>query len=56
MTLRGAEGAATLDAVDRRLLNQLQSDFPLVAQPFAVLAERLGISEEDALERARALR
>jgi DNA-binding Lrp family transcriptional regulator len=46
----------TLDVVDRKLLNQLQSDFPLVAQPFAALAERLGISEEEVLERARALR
>ena len=48
--------AATLDATDRRLLNQLQSEFPLVPQPFAVLAERLGIEEEEVLRRARALR
>ena len=48
--------AVSLDATDRRLLNQLQSDFPLVPQPFAVLAERLGISEEEVLERTRALR
>ncbi|HEU4760369.1 MAG TPA: AsnC family transcriptional regulator [Dehalococcoidia bacterium] len=47
---------ATLDAVDRRLLNQLQSDFPLVAQPFAVLAERLSVDEADVLRRVEALR
>ncbi|MBI2912326.1 MAG: Lrp/AsnC family transcriptional regulator [Chloroflexi bacterium] len=45
-----------MDATDRRLLNQLQSDFPLVAQPFTVLAERLGVSEEEVLARGRALR
>ena len=49
-------GADALDPVDRHLLNQLQSDFPLVPQPFAVLAERLDISEEEVLERAQALR
>jgi len=54
--LSGAGGSATLDAVDRRLLDLLQSEFPLVAQPFAVLAQRLGISEEELLDRARALR
>src|SRR3972149_1359823 len=48
--------AATLDTIDRKLLNQLQSDFPMVPQPFAALAERLGISEEELLARARALR
>ncbi len=47
---------ATLDATDRRLLNQLQSDFPLVAQPFTVLAERLSTDEFDVLRRVEALR
>lgn len=47
---------ASLDAIDRRLLNQLQSDFPLEPRPFAVLAQRLGIAEEEVLSRARALR
>lgn len=45
-----------LDIADRQLLNLLQSDFPLVPQPFAVLAERLGLKEEEALERSAALR
>lgn len=54
--LSGAEGAAVLDVIDRRLLNRLQSDFPLAPQPFAVLAGRLQISEEEVLERTQALR
>lgn len=48
--------ALSLDAIDRRLLNLLQSDFPLVTRPFVALGERLGISEEEVLSRARALR
>jgi DNA-binding Lrp family transcriptional regulator len=45
-----------MDKVDRRLLNQLQSDFPLVPRPFAVLGDRLGIDEGEVLERACRLR
>jgi len=48
--------AVTPDPINRRLLNQLQSEFPIVPQPFAILSERLGISEEEVLERAQALR
>ncbi len=48
--------AGTLDVTDRQLLNRLQSDFPLVEQPFAVLGEGLGLGEDEVLERARALR
>jgi DNA-binding Lrp family transcriptional regulator len=46
-----APGDAALDDRDRELLNALQWDFPLDAQPFAVLAERLGTTEDDVLER-----
>ncbi|MEE8346907.1 MAG: AsnC family transcriptional regulator [Dehalococcoidia bacterium] len=47
---------ASLDAIDRRLLNEIQKTFPLVAQPFAAIAERLGIDEEDALARTLRLK
>lgn len=47
---------AALDAVDRRLLNIIQTDFPLVPRPYAVLGDKLGISEQEALERVRALK
>ncbi|MBI1865635.1 MAG: Lrp/AsnC family transcriptional regulator [Nitrospirae bacterium] len=40
-----------LDAVDRRLLNLLQADFPLVPEPFAAIGKDLGIAEADVLER-----
>jgi DNA-binding Lrp family transcriptional regulator len=42
-----------LDDFDRELLNALQWDFPLVAQPFAELGERLGTTEDHVLDRVR---
>jgi DNA-binding Lrp family transcriptional regulator len=45
-----------LDVVDRRLLNLIQSDFPLVSQPFAALGERFGCSEGEIIERLGALK
>lgn len=48
--------AAAMDATDRRLLNLIQKDFPLVARPFAAIGEQLGISEEDVLTRAERLK
>ncbi len=37
------------DSPDFALLNDFQRDFPLTSRPFAVLAERLGMSEEGVL-------
>ena len=45
----------TLTDLDKRLLNDFQRDFPLVARPYAVLAERLGVSEEEVLQALQAL-
>lgn len=40
-----------LDETDRRLLDDFQHDFPLTPRPYADLAERLGTSEADVMER-----
>jgi DNA-binding Lrp family transcriptional regulator len=48
--------AASRDISDKRLLNQLQMRFPLIPRPFAAIAERLGLSEEEVLKRARRLK
>ncbi len=40
----------------KRLLNIIQTDFPICAHPYAELGKRLGISEEEALADVRALR
>ena len=45
-----------LDLLDKRILDIIQTDFPLESRPYAVIGERLGISEEEALERVRRLR
>ena len=42
---------AELDAVDKALLDYIQTDFPLVPRPYAELGQRLGIPEEEALAR-----
>lgn len=45
-----------LDHADRRLLDIIQTDFPLAARPYAVLGAALGLDEEETLERVRDLR
>jgi len=42
-----------LDDVERRIIHHLQGDLPLTSRPFAVIASRVGISEEELLERIR---
>ena len=48
--------AEALDATDRRILDIIQTDFPLAPRPYAVLGERLGMPEEEVFARVRALR
>ena len=43
--------AANLDAIDRRIIDGLQGDFPICERPYQVAAQRLGISEEELLQR-----
>ncbi len=45
-----------LDILDKRLLDIIQTDFPLVPRPYAVLGHRLGVSEEEALVRVKRLK
>ena len=45
-----------LDAIDRTILNELQSSFPLTHQPFTDVGRDLGISEEELIDRIRRLR
>jgi glutamate-1-semialdehyde 2,1-aminomutase len=56
MAKHGEVAAAQLDAVDRRLLDLLQRDFPLDARPFAALGQKLGLPEEEVLARVRRLK
>jgi DNA-binding Lrp family transcriptional regulator len=45
-----------LSTLEKRLLNDFQRDFPLSPTPFADIASRLGVSEEEVLQRLRALK
>lgn len=45
-----------LDDVERRIIRHLQGDLPLTPRPFAVLASKVGISEEELLERIKSLK
>jgi DNA-binding Lrp family transcriptional regulator len=45
-----------LSPSDRRLLAALEEGLPLVSRPFAALAERVGLAEEEVLARLEALR
>lgn len=44
-----------MDALDRRLLNDFQRDFPLLSRPFADIGAALGIGEGAVLARCRRL-
>jgi DNA-binding Lrp family transcriptional regulator len=51
---RVGETAAS-DAIDRRIINALQGDFPLVAEPYREVADALGLSEGELLQRLDAM-
>ncbi len=51
----GMGACVTLDEIDRSLINALQGDFPLVAEPYRAVAEQLGLSEADLLQRLDSL-
>ncbi len=53
MTAASTHRDGTLDPADQELLNALQWDFPLVPRPYAALAERLGNTEGELMERIR---
>lgn len=45
-----------LDPIDRSIINALQGDFPLTERPFHDAAVRLGLSEDELIERVKRLR
>jgi len=47
--------APAVDELDRRLLNLVQSDLPLMAEPYRALADALGVGEEEVIARLRSL-
>ena len=45
-----------MEEIDKKILNILQQEFPLTEQPFLVVAEKCGISEEEALRRIQKMK
>jgi len=45
-----------LDDLDKKIIALIQGDLPLTAQPYAELAQKIGIAEELLLERIRNLK
>jgi siroheme decarboxylase len=46
----------TLDDIDRAILNRIQSDFPITSRPYRIVAEKLGLAEEDVIKRVNRLK
>ena len=40
-----------LDDIDRAILNRIQSDFPITQRPYLTVAEELGLTEKEVMER-----
>lgn len=45
-----------MDAIDKKILNILQKEFPIEERPFLIVAERCGISEDETLTRIQKLK
>lgn len=45
-----------VDEVDRKILNMLQRDFPLDAEPFKIMAGRIELDEDTLLDHVRRLK
>ncbi|AGC49611.1 AsnC family transcriptional regulator [Lawsonia intracellularis] len=45
-----------MDNIDKKLLDIIQTGFPIVPRPYAEIGEKLGITEAEALSRVRALK
>ena len=45
-----------LDSIDSAILNRIQSDFPITERPYLAVANELGLSEEEVLDRVTRLK
>lgn len=45
-----------MDAIDKKILDLIQTDFPLDQRPYARIGEQFGLTEAEALARVRALK
>jgi siroheme decarboxylase len=45
-----------MDTIDKTILNRIQSDFPIASRPYHVIAQELGFSEDQVIERVKRLK
>ncbi len=45
-----------IDAIDKQIINTIQSDFPIAERPYQVIAERLGLDESSVIQRVKSLK
>lgn len=48
--------SCSMNDIEKRLLNQIQSDFPTVSKPFKILGAELDISEQEAIAFIKSLK
>lgn len=48
--------AEEMDVAEKRILSIIQSEFPLEASPYAVIAKQVGLTEGEVLEKVREMR
>jgi len=51
-----ASEAALMDDTDRRILNRIQSDFPVTLRPYETIGHELGLPEAEVITRVRRLK
>lgn len=44
------------DSIDREIMNKIQASFPMVEEPYKAIAETVGTSEQDVIDRIEVLR
>ena len=45
-----------MDEIDKKILNILQKEFPLVEQPFLIVGQKCGISEDETITRVQKMK
>lgn len=45
-----------MDAIDRKIINEIQVHFPITSRPYADIGKKVGLSEEEIIERIKRLK
>ncbi|WP_291993132.1 AsnC family transcriptional regulator [Candidatus Accumulibacter sp. ACC003] len=53
--MRERAASASIDAIDRAIIDGLQGGFPICERPYAAVAAQLGIAENELIERLQAM-